>query len=144
MGALIDVISLSLCNSSCEIALRSMTNRKISIENETGAGKIVDLDILTPDLVRTYQRGPADGQRLLALQALINIGNMSALEQIANAKGQQSKAVQDATNKSLIAFYLGKYPELEGRTNRRSVLSISEVQRAESVRLKMTKRAGRN
>lgn len=73
--ALLDINTLAYCTASCNISLRSVQNQQIRIENETGSGAFVDLDVLVPDLVKSYRQGPADGHRLLALSALLQIGN---------------------------------------------------------------------
>jgi hypothetical protein len=134
--ALVDVIALANCPASCTVALQSAAKKHIRIENETGAGSIVDFEALIPDLQAAYRTGPADGHRLLALAALIKIGDARALEQLVTDKEAQGSTVQDATNRSLVSFYLAKYPELTERAVRSGTLTIESVQRAEALRLR--------
>lgn len=146
--ALIDIISLANCQASCIVSLQSKTDRAIRIENETGAGNVFDLDVLTPDLLRVYRTGTyrneaESGPKLLALSALINVGNQRALEQLVSEKETQTRRVQKATDRSLAAFYFAKYPELIERSTRNNhTFSLDDVQRAEVLRLKREKRAG--
>lgn len=140
--ALVDVIALANCPASCVVALQSRTDQTLRIENETGAGSVVDLDGLVPDLLRAYRQGPADGHRLLALTALINVGNDAGLEQLIGEKDAQNAKVQRTTNKRLAAFYFAKYPEIIETTMRGRVLSLDDVHRAESRRLRAAKRSG--
>lgn len=140
--ALVDVITLANCPASCTVALQSRTARPLRIENETGAGSVVDLDALVPDLLRAYRRGPADGHKLLALAALINIGNDTGLEQLIAEKDAQNATVQKNTDMSLAAFYFAKYPELMEKSIRRQTLSLDDVQRAEVLRLRTAKKGG--
>ena len=114
------------------------------VENESGAGTAIDLDALVPDLMKAYRSGPADGHRLLALSALINIGNTRALEQLAtdssDRSSQQSGRVNSATQRALVAHYLEMYPELTERAMRNMTFSIEDAQRAETVRGKLAKK----
>jgi hypothetical protein len=138
--ALVDVIALANCPASCVVALQSRTARPLRIENETGAGSVVDLDALVPDLLRAYRQGSADGHKLLALAALINIGNETGLEQLIAEKDAQTAPVRKATDMSLAAFYFAKYPELAEPSVRRRMLSLDDVERAEVLRLRAERR----
>ena len=138
--ALIDVIALASCQESCTVSLQSGMNRVVRIANESGTGNVVDLDALTPDLLRAYRSGPADGHKLLALSALINVGNQKALEKLIEEKDAQSANVQRVTNMSLASFYFAKYPELTERSMRRHSLTLDDVQRAEVLRLRAERR----
>lgn len=142
--AILDVIVLARCTGSCTIQLASIEGKQIRIENETGVGRLVDLDALTPDLLDVYRRGPADGHRLLALSALINIGNQKALEQLMTDAPNRSNEVQTSTNRSLAAFYLETYPELTKRALRSKRIYIEDVQRADRLRLKVARREAAN
>jgi len=143
-NALIDVIVLSKCEASCTVNFLSIPDKMLRVENESGVGSAMDLNALVPDLMKAYRSGPADGHRLLALSALINVGNSKALEQLAtessDRSSQQSKRVNKATQRSLAAFYLEKYPELSKRMGRAMTFSIEDVRRAESVRVKLAKK----
>jgi hypothetical protein len=142
--ALIDVIALAGCEASCMVALQSATNRQVRIANESGVGNVVDLDALAPDLLRAYRSGPADGHKLLALSALVNLGNEKVLERLIDEKESQgSRRVRKATDRSLAAFYFAKYPELTERSTRRRSLSLDDVQQAKVLRLRAERRAQR-
>ena len=135
-NALVDVIALANCPSTCTVNLRSIEEKKLSINNETGTSTIVELDVLIPDLLATYRSGPADGHRLLALSALINIGDEAALEKLVEDGTSSSEKTNRATHKSLAAFYLEKYPELAERTMQTKKLSLDDVHRAKAVRVR--------
>lgn len=143
-NALLDVIVLSKCEASCTISFLSIPDKMLRVENESGVGTAIDLDALVPDLMKAYRSGPADGHRLLALSALINIGSDEALEQLAtessDRSSQQSNRVNKTTQRSLAAFYLEKYPELTERAMRNKTFSIEDVRRAETVRVKLAKK----
>ncbi len=146
-SALIDVIALSRCKASCTVTLRSIPNKMLHVENESGVGRIMDLDALVPDLMKAYRTSPVgghDGHRLLALSALINIGNATSLEQLAtessDRSNQQSSRVNNATQRSLAAFYLEKYPELTQKMGRSQTFSIYDVRRAEAAQVKFDKK----
>ncbi|PQJ33406.1 hypothetical protein BSZ35_01250 [Salinibacter sp. 10B] len=139
--ALIDVIALASCQESCTVFLQSAMNRKVRIANESGTGNVVDLDALTPGLLRAYRSGPGDGHKLLALSALINVGNQKALEKLIEEKDAQSADVQRVTNMSLASFYFAKYPDLTERSIRRRSLTLDDVQRAEVLRVRAERRA---
>lgn len=76
----------------------------------------MDFDVLVPDLIRIYWRGPNDGRRLMALSALLHIGNERAFEQLIESSDQQSPAMEKNMHRLLAGFYLEKYPELSERT----------------------------
>jgi len=138
--ALIDVIALASCSEKCTISFRSIDEKKLTIANETGTGHVVELNALVPDLLEAYRSGPADGHRLLALSALVNIGNETVLEQLIDEGARQSKEMNQATQKSLAAFYLTKYPELVNRTMKTKRLSLDDIRRAKSVRVRQMKK----
>lgn len=143
-AALLDVITLADCTSRCTVSLVSAEKKMLQIQNDTGLGTIVDLDRLVPDLIKTYRSGPADGHRLLALAALIKIGNEKALEQIVTESSNASSTVDRATQRNLAAFYLEKYPELWDKTRRTRILTIEDVQRAKSTRVRVAARSQGN
>ena len=146
-NALIDVIMLSKCEASCTVNFHSIPDKMLRVENESGAGTAMDLDALVPDLMNAYRSGPADGHRLMALSALVNIGNASALEQLAaessDRSSRQSSRVNKTTQRSLAAFYLEMYPELIEKMGRSQTFSIEEVRRAEGVRVRLAKKEAR-
>jgi hypothetical protein len=139
-AALIDIIALANCTSTCTIALQSVDEKRIRIENASGKGAVVDLTALVPDLLNTYRTGPADGHRLLALSALLHIGNQSALEQLIDESARQSDGVKQATHRNLAGFYLTRYPELEENVTRTRTLSIEDVWRAEALRVRAARK----
>jgi hypothetical protein len=142
--ALIDVIVLAGCPDTCTVSLLSADERSLRMYNDTGTGAVVDFDALIPDLLASYRSGPADGHRLLALSALINVGNETALERLIEEKEQQKSRVRKATDRSLAGFYLEKYPELTDRSLRRRSLSIEDVQQAAALQLKAIRADGQN
>jgi predicted component of type VI protein secretion system len=73
---------------------------------------------------------------LLALSALINIGDPASLERVVSEGARQSEVVQRATNRSLVAFYLDQYPELAERAHSRKEITLQAVRQAESVRMR--------
>jgi hypothetical protein len=143
-SALIDVIALATCPETCTVNFRSIEEKKLTISDETGTGGVVELNALVPDLLDTYRSGPADGHRLLALSALINIGNETALEQLIEEGARQSDKTNRATQRSLAAFYLEKYPELMERTLKTNRLSMDDVRRAKAVRVKRAMKAAKD
>ena len=139
--ALIDVIALAGCQASCTVALQSKPSKALQIENETGTGNVIDLEVLTPDILRAYRNGSADGYRLLALSALINIGGETAIDKLVGEKETQNSRVRRVTDMSLAAFYFAKYPELMERSTRNRTLSLDDVEQARVLRLRAAKRA---
>ena len=141
--ALVDIVSLGRCSGSCSVSLASVRDKQLSIQNETEVGTVLDLDALIPDLITVYRTGPARGHRLLALSALINIGNQEALARLADEAPSQSADVERATNRTLAAFYLEKYPELMKQARRTKTLTVQDIQRAERIRLSVARRQAR-
>jgi hypothetical protein len=135
-AALVDIVALANCVRTCTIALQSVDKRKVRIQNETDAGTVVDLTALIPDLLATYRTGPVDGHRLLALAALLHIGNERALEQLVGESARQSDGIRKDTHRKLVGFYLARYPELAEQATRTRTLSIEDVRRAKALRVK--------
>lgn len=142
--ALVDVISLAGCADTCTIALQSAENRNVRLQNESGTGSLVDLDALVPDLLEVYRNGPADGSRLLALSALIKIGDAKALESLLQEGLAQSADVKRRTERSLASFYLNKYPELLEGAMAKKTFSVEDVRRAESMRVRLAKKEAKS
>ncbi len=142
--ALMDIIMLNRCEATCTVSFRSIPDKMLRVENETGAGTAMDLNALVPDLMKTYRSGASNGHRLMALSALINIGNARALEQLATESSdrysEQSTRVNKATQRSLAAFYLQKYPELTEKMGRSKTFSIEDVRRAERLQVRLAKK----
>ena len=128
--ALIDVTSLANCPDVCQLTLSSVRDQELKTK------KRLDLSALTPALLQNYRRGPEDGQRLLALSALIGIGDEEALTTLVDEGARQSDTVRRETQRSLAAFYLGKYPELATRAKWTGEISLVDVERAKRLRVK--------
>lgn len=137
--ALIDITTLAHCTASCNVSLRSVQDKQVRIDNETGIGTMVELDALVPDLLKSYRQGPADGHRLLAMAALLQIGNERGLEQLIDEGASQSPDVEKATQRGLAAFYMEKYPELMDRSMRTNRLSLDDIEEVKAFRLKKAK-----
>lgn len=114
------------------VALQSDGGNTIRIETESTVGRPIDLASLTPDVLSLYRDGPTPGHRLLALSALLNIGDEQALERVVDLKDDQPTRVETATNRTLAAYYLNRYPKLSEPTFRTERLSIEDVRRAQA------------
>ena len=125
--ALIDVVALSQCTASCTIKMSSLPMRKIRIDNDTGAGSVANLTILTPVLTRIYRVGPTDELRLLALSALLNIGDETSLDAVVEHVASVSPRVKTVTHRGLSTFFLTKYPELNMRISRNGTLALDDI-----------------
>lgn len=132
--ALADIVALAGCEDTCVVALQSDGDNTIRIENESDVGHPIDLASLTPDVLSVYRDGPTPGHQLLALSALLKIGDEQALERVVDLKDEQPGRVEAATNRSLAAYYLNRYPELSEPTFRAEQLSIEDVRRAQATR----------
>ena len=128
--ALIDVVGLANCPNSCDMTLSSARNQEFKTTRR------MDLSALTPELLDSYRRGPEDGQRLLALSALIGIGDEDALSTLVEEGSRQSNNVNRETQRSLAAFYLEKYPELANKAKWNGEISLVDVERAKRMRIK--------
>lgn len=137
--ALVDINTLAHCGESCTVNLQTVQGKRVQFESDAGKGSVVDLDGLVPDLLESYRRGPADGHRLLALSALLHIGNERALERLIEEETPQSKGVKRATQRGLASFYLTKYPELMKRAVRTRQLSLDDVAEAKAYRMRKAK-----
>lgn len=129
-NALVDAVALSYCSASCALQFRSIPGKTLRIDNDLGFGTASDLNLLAPDLVKAYRSGPTDGHRILALSALINIGNERAIERLLDSSIAVSPRVHRVTQKGLASFYLGKYPDLTKRAMRRGTFSLDDVKTA--------------
>jgi hypothetical protein len=141
--ALIDIISLANCETSCLLRLHSAQKKTLQITNESEMGAAVDLDMLIPDIVKVYRSDEVDGTRLLALSALINIGNERALQSLIERPTDGSKQVERSTHKSVASFFLDRYPELLEKTRRTGRLSLVDVERVRAIRIKEARRAAK-
>ncbi|MFB6248742.1 MAG: hypothetical protein ABEL97_09250 [Salinibacter sp.] len=137
--ALTDIVALAGCEDTCVVALQSDGDNTIRIENKSSVDHPIDLASLTPDVLSVYRNGPTSGHRLLALSALLKIGDRQTLERVVDLKADQPDRVETATNRALAAYYLERYPGLSEPTLRSEQLSIEEVRQARAAR----KTAGR-
>ena len=144
--ALVDVIALANCNTSCTLGLHSLqNNKKLRVDDATGAASVLDLNALVPDVRRIYRRESPESHKLLALSALINIGNEEALESlIEKPSNSAASQVGRQTNRSIASFFLEKYPELKRQTERTGHLSLTDVRRVRAVHLKQSEIAENN
>jgi hypothetical protein len=125
--------------------LLSAQGKTLRIENETGVGAAVDLNRLTPELLQAYRRSDMqDGLRLLALSALINVGNEKAIESLVQNPSSGSERVQRESNKILVAFFLEEYPELLDGAEKRQTFSLDDVEKVRALRLKRVRLARGN
>ncbi len=128
--ALLDVAGLAHCLNDCQLTLNTMQNQPLHTTER------LDLTSLTPELLAAYRRGPEDGQRLLALWALIGIGDEEALATLVDEGARQSTDVNRVTQRGLAAFYLEKYPELANKAKWTGEISLADIERAKKVRVK--------
>lgn len=128
--ALTDVIVLANCRTSCTVAFQSIPDQMLRIENEAGVGTAVDLTGLVPDLLNVYQTAKMDGTQLLALAALIDIGNEKSLETLISSASTRSPRIAQVTRKRVAAFFVNRYPELEERALRSRTFTLADVERA--------------
>ena len=142
-AALIDIVGLAACADQCTVTLRSVSKKQLRAIKQMGTGSTLDLNALVPDLLESYRSGPADGHRLLALSALINIGNEEALDQLVDEGARQSENVNRSTQRSLANFYLEKYPKLRNRARHTRQLSLDDVGRARAVEVRRAKKAAK-
>ena len=146
-NALVDVIALASCRAACSVTLRSASDKDVRIEHEPGVPAVLNLTALVPDLMRSYRFSPNDGTQLLALSALINVGNERSIEALVGTRLKKSARVEKTTQRSITAFFLDRYPELNDQAVRNGTLSLTDVakvrqQRARDAR-KLAKRARR-
>jgi hypothetical protein len=143
--ALVDVIALANCPENCVLALSSAQGKTLRIENSTGVGAAVDLNRLTPDLLWAYRSSDMhDGLRLLALAALINVGNEKAIESLVQSPSSGSERVERETNKILVSFFLEQYPELLDGARKTQAFSLDDVENVRALRLKRVRLAQGN
>jgi len=143
--ALVDVIALANCPENCTLTLLSAQGKTLRIENDTGVGAAVDLNRLTPELLQAYRRSDMqDGLRLLALSALINVGNEKAIESLVQNPSSGSERVQRESNKILVSFFLEEYPELLDGARKKQAFSLDDVEKVRALRLKRVRLAQGN
>lgn len=141
-NALMDIITLTNCTGSCIVDLRSMQNKRISLRGETSESAVVDLTALAPDVLKRYHRRMTDGNRLLALSALLHLGDEKILNRLIERGGPaQSPEMERNMHRRLAAFYVSKYPEIAERTIQTQQLSLEDVTRAKALRVKRVKKA---
>lgn len=117
--ALLDIIALANCRTSCLLRLHSAQKKTLQITNESELGAAVDLDVLISDVVRLYRSGDVDETRLLALSALINIGNEQTLQSLIESPDETSERVERSTHKSVAFFFWSSTPNCLKRPDAR-------------------------
>jgi hypothetical protein len=137
-----DVNAIANCPGECTIALHTLENQEFTFSRhtETGSGELVDLAALAPRLVTCYRRGPEETSRLLALSALIGIGDEEALNALLDNPAQSPK-VSRITQQTLATFYLEKYPELAKTVRRTGEINFDDIDRVKKVRVKKAAKA---
>lgn len=143
-NALVDVITLAYCSGTCDVNLQSVQKQKIRIENETGKGSVFDLTGLAPDVLDVYQRGPTDELRLMAVTALMKIGDENTIDDLARMGPSTSSRVNRVAQLSLAAFYTAAYPELAARAIETRHLSLEDVEHARTIRVRQAKNDAKN
>ena len=148
--ALLDVSSIANCPGECTFALYTFEDREFTFLRDTemgtgtdmSTGEVVDLAALSPELVSNYRLGPDDRSRMLALSALLGIGDETGLNVLLEDAPSQSETVNRTTQKSITAFYLDRYPEL-ARTARMNggEIAFRDIDRAKKMRDKQAVKA---
>lgn len=143
--ALADVISLSGCFASCTVQLQSLGQQSIrlQIDNTTGVGPLLDLNALNPDLLRIYHTGKTDEARLMALSAIMGLGNETTIESLVNTPSSQSARVGDITHRVVVQFFVNAYPELLKNGQKLRTVSMDEVAELRAERVRQARRAAR-
>ena len=118
--ALVDVVALAACQSACTVQMKSLSGETVRI----GDG---DLTGLGPALLRVYRAGPTDEHRLLALSALMNVGDEASIDALIGKPVPVSFELARTTQRYITAFYLDRYPELQNRARRTGTFSLDDV-----------------
>jgi hypothetical protein len=118
--ALVDVVALAACQSACTVRLRSLSGEAVRI----GDGDLIGLG---PALLRVYRAGPTDEHRLLALSALMNVGDEASIDALIDKPVPVSFELARTTQRHITAFYLDRYPELQNRARRTGTFSLDDV-----------------
>lgn len=139
-NALVDVITLAYCEGTCDVNLQSVQNQKIRIENETGVGSVVDLTGLAPAVLEVYRTGPSDELRIMAVTALMKIGDENTIDSLVEMGPATSSRVNRVAQMSLATFYMAVYPELAARSIQTKRLSLDDVNHARTIRVKQAKK----
>lgn len=121
-NALVDVIALAACQGSCDVQLQSRPGESARID-----GASMDLDRLGPALLHAYRYGATDQHRLLAIAALINVGNEKSIDALIETPTPVSEKVARTTQRHITSFYLDRYPELRRRVQRTGTVSLDDV-----------------
>ena len=138
-NALVDVIAMAACQASCTVQLRSLPGNGIRVNDTENT-----LARLGPDLLRAYRSGPTDQHRLLALSALMNVGDEARLDALVDTPVPVSYELVRTTQRHISAFYLDRYPELRHRVRRTGTFSLDDVQRVRITRARAAKKAVMN
>lgn len=143
--ALTDVISLGGCFASCTVQLQSLGQQRIrlQIDNTTGVGPLLDLNALSPDLLRIYHTGRTDAVRLMALSAIMGLANEAAIESLITVPSSQSARVRELTHRVVADFFVNVYPELLREGQQIRSVSLDEVAELRGERTRLARRAAR-
>jgi len=118
--ALVDVVALAACQSACTVQLKSLSGETARVHDG-------DLTGLGPALLRIYRAGPTDEHRLLALSALMNVGDEASIDALIGKPVPVSFELARTTQRYISAFYLDRYPELQNRARRTGTFSLDDV-----------------
>jgi hypothetical protein len=124
---MMDVIVLANCPLACTVRLLSFPTKVIHVYSDPDFGSVIDVSALVPDLVWVYRTGSTDGMRLLALAALLHIGDEASLEDLLFGPADVSPRVAVDSRKHIISFFLGLYPDLKEGVTRTGRLSQRDL-----------------
>ena len=124
-NALVDVIAMATCQAPCTVQLTSLPGESVRINDTENA-----LVGLGPDLFQVYRSGPTDQHRLLALSALMSVGDEGRINRLIEKPVPVSFELERKTQRHIAAFYLDRYPELQRRAERTGTISIDDVKGA--------------
>ncbi len=143
--ALIDVIRLGSCFTSCTVQLQSLGKQsvRVQIDNPTGLGALLDLSSLSPDLLKLYHTGTTDGLRLLALSAIMGHGSEEVIESLISTPSSQSARVRELTQRVVAHYFFEVYPELLREGQKSHSVSLEEIAELRVERKRQTRRAAR-
>ena len=144
--ALGDVVRLTTCTASCMVQLQSFGEQtvQISVKNMTGAGTLIDLSSLVPDLRRVYDSGANDQLRLMALSSMLLIGDEEELMALTKTLSKQSERIQEVTRRPIVSYFTTAYPSLQEEVDPNGGLSIERIRKAHAEQLRADRKSERN
>jgi hypothetical protein len=134
--ALVDIVALAACQSACTVQLQSRPGETVRLRDG-------DLTGLGPALLRVYRAGPTDAHRLLALSALMNVGDEASIDVLVDKPAPVSYKLARTTQRHLSAFYLDRYPELRRQVRRTGTFSLDDVKIARDRHERILRREAR-